>query len=180
MVTTAKLTTAQDLLDLPDDGFRYVLIRGELIQMPPVGRIHGRRQARIGFRFQGYADEFGGEVTADSGYTLASDPDTVLAPDIAYVRPERVPPEDETNYPAIAPDVALEINSPSSRPGERQRKLQAYREAGTRLVLFVDEVRHTIAVEHLDGRSEVLGRGDFFDGGEVMPGFRVPVSDFFR
>jgi Uma2 family endonuclease len=180
MVAT-KLMTAQELANLPDDGFRYELIRGELIRMPPPGGRHGRRQARMAQLFLNYADVFGGWVTGESGFHIEVDPDTVLAPDVAYIRPDRIAAEDfEQTYPQLAPDVAVEIDSPSSRRGERRRKLLAYHKRGTRLVLLVDEMRRTITVEHADGRTEVLGDADVFDGGDAMPGFRVSVADFFR
>jgi Uma2 family endonuclease len=179
MVST-RLMTADELAQLPDDGYRYELIEGELIRMPPPGRPHGVRLLEVGLYFRDYARRNGGEATGTSGYRLRVDPDTVLAPDIAYVRPERVPPKGGPVYTEVSPDVALEIVSPSERLGRRRRKVGAYFEAGTRIVLFLNEVKRTLTVEHADGRSEVLHEGDVFDGGEVMPGFRVSVEDLLR
>ncbi len=179
MVAT-KLMTAEELANLPDDGYRYELLRGELIQMAPPDWIHGVRQARLAYEFVAYADQFGGQVTGEAGFHLEVNPDTVLAPDLTYTRPERVPNDAERGFARYAPDVAVEIDSPSNRPGERRRKVQAYHRAGTRLVLFVNDERRTVTVEHADGRSEVLHVDDVFDGGDVMPGFRLAVADFFR
>ena len=88
---TTKLMTAQEFAQLPDDGFRYELIRGELIRMAPPDPLHGKRQARLVFHFVAYADRYGGEATGDAGFHLEVDPDTVLAPDATYTRPVRAP-----------------------------------------------------------------------------------------
>jgi Uma2 family endonuclease len=172
--------TAEELARLPDDGHKYELIEGELITMAPPDRVHGVRQARLAHLFLNYSDEHGGQVTGEAGFILHVDPDTVLAPDVTYTRPERIPKGNERGFGRYAPNVAAEIDSPSNRPGERRRKLRAYHEAGTELVLFVNDEKRTVTVEHADGRTEVLKEGDVFDGGDVMPGFRVSVNDLFR
>jgi Uma2 family endonuclease len=179
MVTT-RLMTADELAQLPEDGRRYVLLQGELIEMAPPDPVHAKRQARLIYEFVGYADRHGGEAGGEAGYYLEIDPDTVLAPDATYTRPERLPATEERGFGRYAPHVAAEIDSPSNRPGERQRKVKAYHAAGTRIVLFVNDEHRTVTVEHADGRREVLREGDVFDGGDVMPGFRLPVTEFFR
>ena len=180
MVAT-RLMTARELAEMPDDGFRYELLRGELIRMPPPSGKHGLRQTRISQLFRNYTDVYGGWVFGESGFHIEIDPDTVLEPDVAFIRPDRMTAEDlEQTYPSVAPDVAVEINSPSNRPGQRQKKLQAYHERGTRLVLFVNEANRTITAAYADGRTEILKEGDIFDGGDLMPGFRIPVTEFFR
>ncbi|HKG27085.1 MAG TPA: Uma2 family endonuclease [Thermomicrobiales bacterium] len=172
--------TAKELAQLPDDGYRYELLQGELIKMAPPDRLHAKRQGRLVYEFVAYADRYGGEAGGEAGFHLEIDPDTVLAPDATYTRPERVPKSEERGFGRYAPDVAAEIDSPSNRPGERRRKVKAYHQAGTRIVLFVNDEKRTVTVEHADGRTEVLHEGDVFDGGDVMPGFRLPVSEFFR
>jgi Uma2 family endonuclease len=179
MVTTS-LMTAQEFAQLPDDGYRYELIRGELIRMAPPDPLHGKRQGRVVFHFVAYADRFGGLATGEAAYHLEVDPDTVLALDATYTRPERAPEAERHGFGEDAPDVAVEIDSPSNRPGERRRKVRAYHQAGARIVLFVNGDRRTVTVEHADGRSEILHEGDVLDGSDVMPGFRLPVAEFFR
>ncbi|MEA2593812.1 MAG: hypothetical protein QOF01_281 [Thermomicrobiales bacterium] len=179
MVAT-KLMTAEELANLPDDGYRYELLRGALIQMAPPDRVHGARQARLAQQFMNYADRYGGEVAGEADFQLEVNPDTVLAPDVTYTRPDMVPTDAGRGYARYAPDVAAEIDSPSNRPGERRGKLHAYHKAGTRLVLFVNDDKRTVTVVHAEGQSEVLQVGDVFDGGDVMPGFSLPVADFFR
>jgi Uma2 family endonuclease len=179
MVAT-KLMTARELAQLPDDGYRYELLQGELIQMAPPDWIHARRQGRLVYEFFGYAERYGGIATGEAGFLLEIDPDTVLAPDATYTRPERVPVDESRGFARHAPNVAAEIDSPSNRPGERRRKLRAYHQAGTEMVLFVNDEKRSVTVEYADGRSAALREGDVFDGGDVMPGFRLPVAEFFR
>lgn len=179
MVTT-KLMKAEELELLPEDDFRYELIRGELIQMPPPDPIHGKRQARVGQIFLNYADQNGGEVTGEAGFRFEIGPDTVLGPDVTYTSPARMPTEHRRGFGNYAPDVAMEIDSPSNRPGEQRFRLDIYFKAGVRLVLFLNEERRALTAHYDDGRVETLTSDDVFDGGEVMPGFRVAVADFFR
>jgi Uma2 family endonuclease len=176
-----RLMTAAELAQLPEDEFRYELLRGELVRMPPPGYRHGKRSIRIGGRFLDYADEFGGEVTTDAGFSLRNDPDTLLAPDIAYVRAERVPPEEEQDrYAQLAPDVVVEIVSPADRPGLVREKIVEYRESGVSMTVVVDAFKRRVSVYRSDGAEIELGEDDTFDGGDVMPGFRLPVAEFFR
>jgi Uma2 family endonuclease len=179
MIAT-KLMTAEELAQLPDDGYKYELIEGELIAMAPPDPLHGVRQARLVFHFVGYADRYGGQVTGEAGFILHIGPDTVLAPDVTFTRPERLPANASRGFATYAPNVAAEIDSPSNRPAERRRKIRAYHQAGTQMILFVNDEKRTVTVEHADGRSEVLREGDVFDGGDVMPGFRLPIVEFFR
>src|SRR5215218_7739646 len=155
MVTT-KLMTADELAVLPDDDFRYELIRGELIQMPPPDLIHGLRQARVGQIFLNYADRHGGIVTGEAGFRLEIGPDTVLGPDVTYTSPDRVPTEVRRGYGTHVPDVAMEIDSPSSRSGERRFRTEVYHRAGVRLVLFLNDEQQTLTAAYADGRIDVL------------------------
>ena len=92
MATTTKLMTAEELLEMPDDGFRYELVRGELVKMPPAGHMSSFREMLIGSHLTVYVREnrLGRAYGASGGFRLESDPDTVLAPDAAFVRQERV------------------------------------------------------------------------------------------
>jgi Uma2 family endonuclease len=180
MALTRQMT-ANDLAHVPDDGNRYILVNGELFRLSPNNYRHAQIMFWIGWHFLNYADSHGGEVSdADSGFTLHVDPDTVLAPDVAYIRPERVPPDcAKDEYSDVAPDIAVEIVSPSERPGLQRRKIAEYLAAGVRLVVYVHPRSHTIAVYRPDGTRVELGEDDVFDGGDAMPGFHLPVRKFF-
>ena len=181
-MATMKPMTAEELACLEDDGYRYDLIDGELIRMAPAGRPHGRIAMTFGAHLWNFVHPRGlGEVYgAETGFILARNPDVVLGPDVAFLRADRVPPPDEEGYLALAPDLAVEVISPSERAGQLARKVEKYMAAGVPLLLLVHPRRRTITV-HRPGRAPIaLREGDEFDGGDVLPGFRLPVAALFE
>src|SRR5438132_5361962 len=114
MSTSTELLTAEDLLRMVPDGYRYELVKGELLRMPPAGNIHGKRTMRLGWRLAQHveANDLGIVFAAETGFRLASDPDTVRAPDVALVIKARVGEvgEFEGFWPG-APDLAVEVIS---------------------------------------------------------------------
>jgi Uma2 family endonuclease len=177
-----RLMTADDLAHMPEDGNQYILVKGELIRLSPNNYRHAQIMFWIGWHFLNYADGHGGEVTgADSGFILHVDPDTVLAPDVAYIRPDRIPPDSaKDGYSEVVPDIVVEIVSPSDRPGLQRRKIAEYLTAGVRLVVYVDPRSRTIAVHSPDGTRVELAEEDIFDGLDAMPGFQLTVAKFFE
>src|SRR4051812_18032671 len=136
-MTTLQRSTANELFEMPDDGFRYELVKGELRKMSPSGSEH----AAIIFNLTGMlhahikATNIGQGFGAEAGFKLASDPDTVRAADIAFVRRERIPEEGiPKNFWAIAPDLAVEVVSPGDTYNEVEEKVEAWLAAGTRAV----------------------------------------------
>jgi Uma2 family endonuclease len=173
--------TIDDVERLGDDQ-RYDLIRGRLMAAPPAERRQGRMVAHIGHRLYAFALEFGGEAfAAETGFILARHPDTLLGPDAACIRPERITPDvPEDGYLPIAPDLAVEVLSPSNTRAEMAEKIDAYLEGGTQLVWIVDPVRKTVTV-YTPGRAvQALGVRDRLDGADVLPGLSVAVADIFR
>jgi Uma2 family endonuclease len=180
-VVATRLVTIDEVEHLPD-GQRYDLIRGRLSTSLLAGRRHGRISSRLGFLLTAYAANHGGEAYgAETGFILARNPDTLLGPDVAYIRPERIThdlPED--GYLPIAPDLAVEVLSPSNTRAEMAEKIDAYLTGGTVFVWVVDPVRKTASVHMHDCAVQVLGVGETLDGGDVLPGLRVAVADIFR
>jgi Uma2 family endonuclease len=174
-----QLLTADDLLALPDDGNRYELV-GKLICMPPASfrsSVVAATVLRIvgNFVAQHSLGLCGG---ADGGLRLFAQPDTVRAPDVSFVRAERIPPGPlEAGYFPGAPDLAVEVLSPSDRYPEVQRKVQEYLDAGTPLVWVLDPESRSATVTHADGRSTYLDSDGILDGEDVLPGFRVALAD---
>ncbi len=175
----APLLTAAELLALPDDDYRYELVRGKLIRMPPPGSRHGRTVARVVSRLGRFVDERQlGTVLAKSGYHLEWDPDTVRAPDVSFISAERLPPDDlPPGYTRLAPNLAVEVLSPSERPGARREKVQDYFAAGTRLVWETDPARRTITVYRSVHDGATLAATDELTGAEVLPGFVCRVAE---
>ena len=126
-MTTRTLVTADELLRMPDDGKRYELIEGELIEMAPAGFRHTNIGARIiGLLFQ-HTDknDLGELMNADGGVFLQRDPETVRVPDIGFISKERLPPgEGPSGFIDIIPDLVVEVVSPSDRAVQVQAKIE--------------------------------------------------------
>lgn len=178
----ATLLTIEDLSALPDDADRYDLIRGALIQMAPAAAKHGKCAMRLGSRLDGYVTRhrLGTVFAAETGFVLARDPDTVLAPDVAFVRADRLPPEEEwVRHLALAPDLVVEGLSPSDTASAVLDKVLFYLDAGSRLVVTLDPIRRIAFVYGPDRVGRIRRLDDTFDGGDVVPGFRLPLADLF-
>ena len=182
MVSKPRLVTAEELLNMPDDGYRYELVRGELRKMAPAGYRHGKSAGKInGLLFVHVtANNLGTVPTAETGFLLASDPDLVRVPDVAFVRREREEAVGIVDgfFPG-PPDLAVEVISPHDRYTEVAEKVEDWLRAGTRMVIVVDP-RRRVATVHLPGREPVtLTEQDTLDGGDVVPGWRMPVVEIF-
>ena len=183
MTTTTRPMTAEDLLLLPDDGYRYELIRGELKQMSPAGNYHGRLASNVNVPLGGYvrANDLGRTYVADTGYLISSDPDTVRAPDVAFISRERLEEIGETDgYWAGAPDLVVEVISPNDRYTEVEEKLTEWLEAGARMVIVVNPRRRSVRVHRSPSDVIDLTQGDVIDGADVVPGWTLPISEIFE
>ena len=182
MSTATQLLTVEDLLRMPDDGYRYELVKGELLRMPPAGNIHGKRTMRLGWRLaqQVEANDLGIVFAAETGFRLASDPDTVRAPDVAFVIKTRVEEvgEFEGFWPG-APDLAVEVISPGDSYTEVEEKVEEYLQAGARAVWVVDPRRRTITVYRSLADITILTENDTLEGGDLIPGFSCGVAEVF-
>ena len=184
MATKTGQTTAEELFRMPDDGSRYELIKGELRKMPPAGGEHGAVAMDIGTSLNNHvkADRLGRVFTAETGFTISSDPDTVRAPDAAFVKRERVEESGRVKgYWPGAPDLAVEVVSPNDTYAQVTEKALAWLEAGTLMVLVLDpgEARRTVTVYRSSEDIRVLFDGDTIDGAEVVPGWKLPIAELF-
>jgi len=174
--------TAEELLRKPDDGFRYELVRGELRKMPPAGSEHGYIAMRLGSRLGRHveANDLGRVYAAETGFKLTSDPDTVRAPDAAFIGRERVEEAGRVEgYWPGAPDLAVEVVSPGDTHTEVVEKALAWLGAGSRMVLVVDPGQRTATVYRSLDDIRILTEGDAIDGADVVPGWRLPVAELF-
>lgn len=177
-----KILTAEDLLKLPRGRFRYELIEGELKQMSPAGHNHGRIAMELSAPLYQYvkANNLGKVYAAETGFLLKTDPDTVRAPDIAFIRQERVAKVGRSEgYWRGAPDLAVEVISPSDSVGKLENKIRMWLEAGTRLVWVISPTLFNVTVYRSMMDIETLTEKDVLDGGDVIPGFKFPVSELF-
>ncbi len=181
-VLTRRLMTGKELRELPDDGYRYELVKGELRTMTPAGRKHGEIAMTLGIMLGSHVrtHRLGTVCAAETGFYLSRDPDTVRAPDVSFVAQERIPVEADVNdYWPIAPDLAVEVVSPSERTAEVLAKVAEYLEAGTQLVWVVYPQTQTIVVYRPSADVRLLSVGDTLEGGDVVPGFACPVAEVF-
>lgn len=178
----ARPATADELLRTPDDGLRRELVRGEVREMTPAGFDHGMIAMRIGSRLHQHveANGLGVVCAAETGFKIESDPDTVRAPDAAFIRRERL---GEVGSPRGfwpgAPDLVVEVVSPGDSYGEVEEKVLDWLSAGCRMVVVVNPQRRTATVYRSRTDIAVLAEGDELDGGDVVPGWRLPVREIF-
>ncbi len=183
MTVTQKPVTAEELLKMPDEGFRSELVRGEVRRMALAGNVHGRIAVNVAAPLHQYAREhdLGTVFAAETGFKIATNPDTVRAPDVAFVSRERLEEVGEVEgfWPG-APDLAVEVVSPGDLYTEVEEKVLGWLEAGSRLVVIVDPRNRTVSVRPRQAEVRVLTGGDVLDGGDVVPGWELPVADIFR
>jgi Uma2 family endonuclease len=164
---------------LPDDGFRYALIAGELYRMPPTMGPHGLLVLAIGWYLYGFVKEHRlGLVYDQSGFILNRDPDTLLGPDLAFVAADRLP-ANRDGYPEVVPDL-VEIASPSQTGAFLETNVRRYLSFGVRVVWVVDPESRTVQTYRADASQQVLTEDDVLDGEDVLPGFQLPISLIFE
>ena len=179
--TTTHLMTAEELFRLEDDGYhRYELIKGELLTMSPTKEIHGAvTMALSGLLYNHVtSNNLGRLYAADTGFKLESNPDTVLAPDIAFIARERAGTLSDF-FRLGPPDLAVEVLSPSDRKGKVERKTALWLELGARSVWNVNPRKRTVEVFHADGQHWLFHEHDELVD-DTVPGFRVAVSKIFE
>jgi Uma2 family endonuclease len=182
MAVERKTMTAEELLRLPDDGMRHELVDGELRSMPPTGWEHGGVELDIAFnlkqalRGRGVGRVAGGEV----GFRLRRDPDTVRAADVAFVRAARLPKGRLAGYFEGAPDLAVEVVSPSDTASDVEEKVRDWLRFGAGAVWVVHPSGPGLMVRLPDGTARHHGPEDEVDGGDAVPGFRMKLADLLR
>ncbi len=145
-MATTKLRTVEEIEQLPDYEYRYALIKGELYRMPRPKFLHGRIVLAVGAPIFRFVEEHSlGVVSDQSGFILEREPNTLLGPDLAFIQSARVP-ADENAYPMLAPDLVVEVVSPSQTGPSIEEKTSLFLEPGVRLVWIFDPIRRTVRV----------------------------------
>ena len=188
MVVTAGATvvTATELPALSSrlarEGRRAELVRGDLIVMTPAGGRHGQVAHRVGLLIGNHVLDrnLGRVFAAETGFLLQRDPDTVRAPDVAFVAADRLEADEiPAGFPEMAPDLAVEVVSPSDSAPTVQAKVDDWLAAGTRLVWVIDPEARSVTVHRPARPAEVFLESDTLDGAPVLSDFRVSVRDLF-
>jgi len=175
--------TADELLRMPSGNSRHELINGGLRTMSPAGHQHGKITQRLAWRLAQYVESrtLGVVYAAGTGFWLSSNPDTVRAPDVAFIRCERV--EAAGNVAGFwpgAPDLAVEVISPNETYTEVEEKSLAWLEAGTLAVLVVNPQKQTVTVTRSLRDIKILTAKVILELSDIVPGWSMPVSDLFN
>ena len=175
------LVTANDLLTLEMPGKSTELVRGKLVVRGAPSTYHGRVQGSLHVLVGSYVrtHALGAVFGQDTGFKIASDPDTVRAPDLAFVDRARAAHIARRGYAALAPDLVAEILSPDDRPGEVLAKVGDWLEAGVRLAWVIDPDRRVASVYRDDGSVMTVASDADVDGEAVLPGFSFRLSELF-
>jgi len=174
--------TAEELWRLGEGDVRRELVNGEVIEMPPVGGMHGDVAGRAFRRLAEHVDRHGGGkvVVGEVGFilNLPYDPERVRAPDIAFISTARLPEGQlPRGFVRGAPDLVVEVLSPSDSPTDLQQKMRDWLEGGVRLVWLIAPEAKTVTVYRPDGSARLLRERESLDGEDVLPGLRIIVAD---
>ena len=180
-MTITHLVTANELEAMGRDA-RFELNQGVLRHMSPSGARSSMVASAIGYELRHYvqSQRLGAVIFAEAGYILERDPDTVIAPDVAFVRRDRLPdPIPERGFFPLAPDLAVEVISPTDESGDIRRKRALYDRVAIPMVWWIDPLRRTVAV-HVPGQPvHHLTEFDNLDGLHVVPGFSIPLQTIY-
>jgi len=180
-MSTKTLLTSEDLWKIVADGSRYELWDGELVPMTPVGMQHAVIVARLGNFLSNYLNQHPlGVVGMEGGFTVRRQPDKVFAPDLHFVSKDRLAKEGITEkFADYPPDLAVEVLSPDDKASDLQRKVEAYLAGGVQTIWIVEPGTKTVTVYRSHQDVKILTADQELDGGDVIPGFRVKISDIF-
>jgi Uma2 family endonuclease len=183
MSTRTHLITAGEFFEWPDEpGLRQELIRGEVVTMSLAGGLHGEVSMQIGRLLSNHVKplKLGRTYAAETGFIVEHDPDTVRGADVAFVGNERLAMiANPLKHIPFGPDLAVEVRSPNDRDAEVEEKIGMWLAAGSQLVWDVDPEDRTVRVYRKGAEPVTLREDQEIDGGDVIPGFRRRVADFF-
>jgi Uma2 family endonuclease len=183
MTVHTRPLTAEDLWEMPHHGGRCELVRGELRDMSPAGGEHGHVAVSIAALLRNHVKprNLGFVLAAETGFVVGRNPDSVLAPDVSFVRCGRLPPGKITRkFVPLVPDLAVEVLSPWDKPGEVKEKIKDWLDAAVGMLWVVDPDNETITVHRPGKPARTLRAADTLEGADVVPGFRCAVAEVFE
>ena len=181
MTVGTSQVTAEELWAMPNNA-RRELVRGEVRVMAPGGFEHGAIGVNVTLFLANHVarQRLGVVLGADTGFVLSRNPDSVRAPDVAFVAAARIPAAGlPVKFWEGAPDLAVEVVSPGDTLEEVEEKVDDYLDAGTRMVLVVNPKRRTVTVHRPGAQPLILRHADTIDGADVVPGLSLPVAEVF-
>lgn len=174
-----RLVSAEEFERMPDeDGVVMELVRGRVVRMVAPGHQHGRIATRILVLLAAHVEQHGlGEVLLPTGFKIESNPDSVRVPDIAFIARRNT--EASRSFVHAAPDLAVEVKSPTDRAGAVRMKVAHYLETGVRMVWLVEPARETVTVFTPGAEPITLMPDAVLDGRDVVPGFACSLRRIF-
>lgn len=174
----SPLMTAEELLRANVPNKRTELVRGHVVVREPAGWRHGEVTMNLASLLAQHVKDTdaGRIVAAETGFTLFRSPDTVRAPDIAFVSRDRLPAAGTHGFPELAPDLVVETLSPDDRPGETLSKVGDWLDAGVRLVWVIDPERRQARVYRPNGTESLVSERERLTGEDVLPGFECELA----
>ena len=182
MRSSPALITAEEYMQLPDeDGFRHELINGEVIRMPVPGLPHARLQARLIWLLSQFVSGHElGEVFGELGFKLTLNPDTVLGPDVAFITKHRIDAAGNAEgFWSGPPDLAVEILSPSDRPGMVNARISSWFDYGVKQLWIVSPRKRTVTIYRSPSDSITFSDSDELQADDILPGFRLSLERIF-
>ncbi len=182
MSTDVLILTAEDLFDMPKDGYRYELVEGVLRKMSPAGGEHGAIGLSLGARLITHVRKnlLGMAYGPDTGFKIRTNPDTVLVPDIAFVVEDRIQSlSDDRKYLPFAPDLAIEVLSPGDPVRQAILKANEWLSAGTRAVILIDPRTKSVSVYRPAEAVTLLTELDVLQVSDIVPGWSISVAEIF-
>lgn len=182
MSTQTRLMTADEFLELPDDGLRHELVRGEVVTMSLPGGEHGEVAGEFFRRIANHAKpaKLGKTYAAETGFLIERDPDTVRGADVGFVSTERLGAiTNPRKHIPFAPDLVVEVLSPNDRTEAVEDKVQEWLTAGSKAVWVADPINRSVTVFRLGAAPVTLTENQEIGAEDILPGFRCRVADFF-
>ena len=181
MPASARLVTVAELERMPEAEGKRELVAGRVVEMSPVGCRHGDAVLGLGSLLRRHVQRHNlGRVFTEVGFTLRLDPDTVRAPDVAFVRRDRLPTPLPRGYWQGPPDLAVEVRSPNDRPRDIAVKIDEYLGCGVRIALVVDPDRRLVTLHRPGAPALKLTSRDTLDLSDIVAGFHLTVSEIFE
>jgi Uma2 family endonuclease len=181
-IPIGEIMTAEQLERFDIPGKSTELVRGRLVISEPPGTFHGKLAGRLLLEVGVFvkANRLGEVFGQDTGFKIASNPDTVRAPDLAFLGHDRLAHVAKRGYAAVAPDLIAEILSPDDRPGQVRAKIDEWLSAGVRLAWELDPDRQIAWVHRPEGTRSLVDAAGALGGEAVLPGFRCELRDLYR
>ena len=179
--TTKTLLTAEEFLEMDLGEGSHELVRGEVVEVTPPKRRHGKACGRISIRLGNFGEQTGfGYVLGETAVITERLPDTVRGSDVCFYSNARLPESDDDDEKEVAPDLVVEVISPSNTRSEMLTKVQEYLNVGVLMVWLVYPKRRTVVIYRPgDEPPIVLTEADIIENLPELPGFRCPVAEFF-